>query len=398
MPIEVLMGGSEEEVDSTEERDTANAEDFFARHVFRMVYQTNNFLLRQVCNLIDTGQVINVRPAYQRRLRWKVPQKSRLIESLLLNIPIPPIFLYETELARYEVMDGQQRLNAVQEFISGTFALSGLPILTPLNGSRYADCPPRIKRTLDRATLSTVVLLLESEASDKDVKSLTLKDIRRFIFDRLNTGGTRLNSQEIRNALYPGVFNKLLIDISRLPLFTDIFDIPPYIEATPNEYYENPKRQRNTLYASMGDCQLVLRYFALKEEENIRGSMKSMLDRTMEHTSLREEEAPEWRESYEHRLTCLYELFDGRPFRLPRTDTSRERVSAAIYDASMVAVDSLWERREEIRSDKDAVRRRMQEAINDGDTLPVLTGQRNTAEAVRARISLMREILLPTDQ
>ena len=216
-----------------------------------MIYQTNNFFLPQIRDLIDRGEVLNLRPEYQRRLRWTGPQKSRLIESLLLNIPVPPIFLYESNEARYEVMDGQQRLNAVREFIAGDFALSGLPILEPLNGLRYSRFPPRVKRALDRASLSAIVLLLESETSESSSKALTLTDIRRFVFDRLNTGGTKLNSQEIRNALNPGDFNKTLIEITRLPLFTKVFDIPPYIETDPNDYYENPDRQKNNLYASM---------------------------------------------------------------------------------------------------------------------------------------------------
>ena len=72
-------------------------------------------------------------------------QKSRLIESLLLNIPVPPVFFYESEAARYEVMDGQQRLNTINDFFSGAFALSGLKVLTPLNGLRYPKASPRVK-------------------------------------------------------------------------------------------------------------------------------------------------------------------------------------------------------------------------------------------------------------
>ena len=150
-------------------------------------------------------------------------------------------------------MDGQQRLNSVREFLSGDFALSSLAVLKPLNGLRYSKCPLRIKRALDRGSISAIVLLLESEA-EKVGPGFNLTDIRRFIFDRLNTGGTKLNAQEIRNALNPGVLSKVLIDLTRFPLFTEVFDIPPYKETDPSDYYENPERQKNTLYSSMGDC------------------------------------------------------------------------------------------------------------------------------------------------
>ena len=369
-------------------------EDFFRSSAFRIVYQTSNFFLPQIRQLIDGGEVLNLRPEYQRRLRWNRGQKSRLIESLLLNIPVPPIFLYETEGARYEVMDGQQRLNTVREFIAGEFSLTGLSILEPLIGLRYSQFPPSVKRVLDRASLSAVVLLLESGTSEATSQIMTLTDIRRFIFDRLNTGGTKLNSQEIRNALNPGVFNSTLIGITQIRLFTTIFEIPPYVETDPNDYYENPARQSNKLYSSMGDCQLVLRYFALKDPGNIRGSMKSMLDRAMQ-VKISEADGKAYERDYGERLQFLFDLFDGRPFRLPPDERGRERLSAAMYDASMMAIDELWEQRNEIEEKKKGVRRRLAVALEGEDKIELLTGQKNTAQAVRDRIALMRDIFRP---
>ncbi|MBD8548653.1 DUF262 domain-containing protein [Sphingomonas sp. CFBP 8760] len=369
---------------------------FFASSAFRVVYQTNNFFLPQIKDLIDKGEVLNLRPEYQRRLRWTVPQKSRLIESLLLNIPIPPVYLFESDAARYEVMDGQQRLNAVREFMAGGFALSGLEVLKPLNGLRYLRCPPRIKRALDRSTLSAIVLLLESEPSSPGRLSTT--DIRRFIFDRLNTGGTKLNAQELRNAIYPGPFNQTLVHLSRFRPFTETFDIPPYIEADPSDYYENEERQKNSLYSTMADCQLVLRYFALKDDANIRGSMKAMLDRAMDaRTSISEADARAAEDDFRERYQFLYDLFDQRPFRLPADARGRERVSAALYDASMVAMEVLWDRREEIVEEKNAVHERLEEALADEARMTILTGQGNTAQAVKARIALMVNILQPAE-
>ena len=394
MSIDIEMGEAEETEVADDSKTPVDPDTFFSENAFRIVYQTNNFLLPQIRDLIDKGEVLNLRPEYQRRLRWGIPQKSKLIESLLLNIPVPPIFLYESEAARYEVMDGQQRLNSVHEFLAGDFALSRMEVLGPLNGIRYSRCPPRIKRALDRATLSATILLLESESAKPSSKGITLTDTRRFIFDRLNTGGTKLNAQEIRNALNPGAFNKVLIETARMPIFTEVFGIPPYMETDPNEYYENPERQKNFLYASMGDCQLVLRYFALRNEDNIRGAMKKMLDRAME-VHITEEEAETWKEEFQERFAFLYHLFDGRPFRLPSDEKGRERVSAAIYDASLVAINNLWEVRHEIEANKGTIQGRMSEAMNNTDNLIILTGQKNTAEAVRERINLMHSILAP---
>lgn len=394
MNIEVMMGEPDDEPEAeVVERGKADPDEFFAKNAFRVVYQTNNFFLPQIRDLIDKGEVLNLRPEYQRRLRWTSIQKSKLVESLLLNIPVPPIFLYENDAARYEVMDGQQRLNAVREFIAGDFALVGLTVLSPLNGLRYSRCPPRIKRALDRASLSAIVLLLESEP-EKIVGRLSLTDIRRFIFDRLNTGGTKLNPQEIRNALNPGLFNKVIIDLTRESLFTKIFDIPPYAETDPNDYYENPARQRNSLYSTMGDCQLVLRYFALKDPTNIRGSMKAMLDRAM-NVDITEQQAEAWKAEYIERLSFLFKLFQGHPFELPPDEKGHIRVSAAVYDSSMVSMNDLWIEHEAIAADADGVRARMTAALVDERQVTMLTGAGNTAKAVRERIDLMRKILRP---
>jgi hypothetical protein len=304
MDVEILLGEEEATDILLAELQHVDPDEFFAKNAFRIIYQTNNFFLPQIRDLIEKGEVLNLRPEYQRRLRWSTAQKSKLIESLLLNIPVPPVFLYESDAARYEVMDGQQRLNAVREFMAGDFALTSLTVLKPLNGIRYSRCPPRIKRALDRASLSAIVLLLESDSETAQNK-LSMTDIRRFIFDRLNTGGTKLNTQEIRNALNPGPLNATIIALTRNNLFTRVFDIPPYVEADPSDYYENPLRQKNTLYATMADCQLVLRYFALKDDANIRGSMRAILDRAMER-SVTEEEAEALKNEYIERFSFLY--------------------------------------------------------------------------------------------
>lgn len=392
MNIEILMGESEEgEEVVVEDTPQPDPDEFFAKHAFRIVYQTNNFFLPQLRDLIDKGEVLNIRPEYQRRLRWSVAQKSKLIESLLLNIPIPPVFLYESDAARYEVMDGQQRLNTVREFMAGEFALTSLDVLSPLNGLRYSRCPPRIKRAFDRASISAIVLLLESEV-EKSPKSLSLIDIRRFIFDRLNTGGTRLNPQEIRNALNPGEFNKMIIELTKFNYFTQVFDIPPYTESESGAYYENPLRQKNSLYANMGDCQLVLRYFALKDKDNIRGSIKSMLDRAMRQI-ITQTEREMMANEFKERFTFLFQLFNGAPFLLRPDDSGRARVSAAVYDAAMVAINELWAYRDQIDATADQVRLRMTKAIQDPRLAMVLTGKGNTAQAIKDRIALLKSIL-----
>jgi hypothetical protein len=102
----------------------------------RILQERNDFFLPQIRDFISKDRWVNLRPEYQRRHRWDKKKQSRLIESLLMNVPVPPVFLYERELNRYEVMDGQQRLVSLLEFYNNKLALTGLEAWAGLNGRK----------------------------------------------------------------------------------------------------------------------------------------------------------------------------------------------------------------------------------------------------------------------
>ena len=380
----------------SEGRRSADLDDYFAsRQKLRVIYQTTSYFLPQIVDLLDTQDKINIRPVYQRRLRWPNTKKSALIESMLLNIPVPPIYLYEDKAARYEVMDGQQRLAAIQEFLSDDLRLTGLRVLSGLNGLTYSKCPQRALRALDRASISAIVLLLESDISFAAAPEIKPNDLRRLVFERLNTGGKNLNAQEIRHAMNPGPLDRAIVRMTRLPVFTEIFDIPPYGQAAhrnkEDDENEHP-RQKTQLYSSMKDCELALRFVAFRDADNIRGAMKQMLDRAME-TELTEDQAKDLVRDFEERLKFLYTLFDGRPFRV--NDGSRQhRPYYAMYDAAMAAIDQHWERRMFIMARAESIREQMNRAFANEGQHELLTASRNTADAVRSRIALFSNILL----
>src|SRR5258708_15544267 len=107
-------------------------------------------------------EVLDMSTPYQRRTRWKDSKRSHLIESLLMNIPIPPIFLYERNYAQYEVLDGQQRLASVRSFFRNEFKLRDLRIWPELNGRHLKDLPQKIQRGLERRGLAAVIILTDS--------------------------------------------------------------------------------------------------------------------------------------------------------------------------------------------------------------------------------------------
>jgi hypothetical protein len=365
----------------------AQIEERYASSSFRVIYQTNNYFLPQIKDLADGREILNLRPEYQRRLRWTNKQKSLLIESLLLNVPIPPVFLYESDLARYEVMDGQQRLSTITEFLSNDFALIGLESLNILSGRRYNQLPPRIKRGLERASISAIVLLHETQSVQND-PSL----VRRYVFQRLNTGGKALNAQEIRNSFYSGKFNELIIELARLQNFCVAFGIPIYTETDGNSLYENAERKQNHLYKKMGDCQLVLRFFAFSDDANIRGSVRSMLDRAMEQRlSISDGETSALRQDFVAALNTAVSIFGENVFTLPLDSKGVRRVSAALYDATMVALHRNIQKASNYIAHANDIRTRVDELSTQQSAL--MTGQANTAISIRNRINAVISVL-----
>lgn len=357
---------------------------------FRAIYQNNNFLLPQIKDVIDESRTVNLRPEYQRRSRWTLKQKSLLIESFLLNIPVPPIFLFESDFARYEVMDGQQRLLTIKEFYTNLFKLSSLSVLGPLNGRSYAELPSRTRRTLDRASLSATVLLKESRSSLRDATTSRVLELKKFVFERLNTGGKQLNPQEIRNAVYSGKFNDEIINLTRNLVFVNIWGIPEYSDDYNEDDYESPERKKNILYKTMGDCQIVLRFFALRESRSVKGSMRSILDKCMEHNlDIGSDELNKVSREFIERLSFAHALFDGKPFLL----TPNSKPSESMYDAVMIAIDKLWRQRESIASAKGSIQAAYWAALDTPEKIEQFSGRANTAKDIKARIDKMTNLM-----
>jgi hypothetical protein len=196
------------------------------------------------------NKVVKLDPEYQRRHRWTSSTSSKLIESLILNIPIPIIYLsYDIDVdtneegARYSVIDGQQRLTAIVKFFDNQFMLEGLEILEDLNGYLYKDLPPFLFRRLEERTIKCL-----------RIDSTVDPQVKYDIFERLNSGSVKLESHELRNAVLRGPFNNKCKELSKDENFRKLLQIP----ITNGD--ENPKVKK------MEDVELVLRFFALIDD------------------------------------------------------------------------------------------------------------------------------------
>ncbi|MBB1634793.1 hypothetical protein A9975_28555 [Cupriavidus sp. UME77] len=142
----------------------------------------------------------------------------------------------------------------------------------------------------------------------------------------------------------------------------------------------------------MGDCQLVLRFFALDNDEHIHGSMKSMLDRCMERNlDITRDEANALGERYVLRLALVDQLFDGVPFRLNQK-SGDSRPIAGVYDGVMIAVDQFWRKRTKLLANKQAIQNDYAALTRKLAKTGTLTGAANTAADIKERIALFRDL------
>ena len=167
-----------------------------------VVTQPYDLVVNSLIEQIKAGEVI-LKPSFQRGYVWSNGMASKLIESIILNVPIPPCFLAQNEEFELDVVDGQQRLETIRRYIGNEFKLSGLGVLSNLNGLRFHKLPTRTQRQIKTHTVRCITI---SNKSDPDV--------RFDIFERLNSNMSSLNAQELRNCIYRGKFNDMLREMA----------------------------------------------------------------------------------------------------------------------------------------------------------------------------------------
>lgn len=124
----------------------------------QLVTQKMDIFIPSLRDMIK-NEVINLSPRFQRRDRWNQNQQSKLIESIIMAVPIPPVFLAEEELSYYSVMDGKQRLTAIEEYLEDKYVLKGLKNWADLNGKKFSQLDPEAKGAITRRMISAIVIL-----------------------------------------------------------------------------------------------------------------------------------------------------------------------------------------------------------------------------------------------
>ena len=249
-------------------------------------------------------------PEFQRGFVWSNAQASRFVESMLLGLPVPGIFLFkEPDTKKLVVVDGQQRLLTLQYFYEGImhgkeFVLRGVST-KELEGQTYKNLQPGDRRRLDDAILHATVFQQDDPKNDRS--SIYL------VFERLNTGGTPLNPQEIRSCVYRGSFNNLLKELSKNSDWAKIFG-------------RESRRGK--------DQELILRFLALYESINeYERPMKGFLNNFMEkYRQASPETIARYRTVFENVVRYAAEYLGPKAFRPERN------LNAAVTDALLVGL------------------------------------------------------------
>ena len=270
---------------------------------------------------------LNLQPDFQRQFVWDKKKASSLIESLLLDVPIPVIYLAEDSEGTLLVIDGQQRLSSIFSFIDGnlpdgqTFKLIGLTILRDLNQKGYVDIDELFQDKLEECALSTITIKKESDY-----------ELQFEIFERLNTGSVKLNDQELRNCLYRGPYLNLLKKLSQDADYRYIMGL------------KGPDKR-------MKDVEYVLHFGAFYHQtylkyEKVKQIRVFLNDEMKKYQNISDEDQEDFKAAFKKTVQINKSLFGNRSFRKIRCGDNEDPnsvwkntvvVNSSLFDVLMVS-------------------------------------------------------------
>jgi hypothetical protein len=352
------------------DRDEQEPVEFWAAKQKDLVTSVVDYNLSTLADLLGDG-TINLDPAHQRRLRWDNVKQSKLIESFLMNVPVPPLFFNEDEYGQYSVIDGKQRLSAITNFLSNNLVLKGLEIFSDINGSKFNDLPVRLRSIIrTRPTVRAIIILRQSD-----------RDLKYEVFHRLNTGGAHLNPQEIRNNAFHGPLNDLIMSLSDSKIFHTALGIR--------------NRYKSAIYQEMRDAEFVLRFFAFKDDwGTFSGGMKRKMDGFMDaNRDMSPEVLAGLRAEFLTTLGVVTSVFDDHSFHrwMPEKNAWRHHVLAALYDAQMFSCQYFDS--EDLVPCKEEIIRRFKNLFLDDGFRRSIDAATNTPTYFKERIRRLRQLM-----
>lgn len=350
---------------------TKKIDERFKKAQDSLVLQSADLSLETVAVMI-AKKAIEIDPKYQRRERWSREKQSALIESFVLNVPIPPIYLAEDDYGNYSVIDGKQRLTAIYLFMKEKMRLQSLENFKEMEGATFEELPSSIQNALNIRPYVRVVTLLKQ--SDPNIKY--------EVFIRLNTGGEPLIPQEIRNVAYRGKVNDLVFSLADNNFLKRQLKI---------------KDHRSKPYRMMIDAEYVLRFFTLLEHwKDFSGNMRISMDVFMkEHRREDKDFVDNLHKQFNTSIQCCESIWGDYAFKRYANGQWRNLVLAGMYDAQMLGVSLLSkaERKRAVQNKEQIIAKTIDLLKNDDQFDTSVRQFTSNPERIRYRIETMFEAL-----
>lgn len=290
----------------------------------RLVTQPYDLPVRSIVQQID-DKSLQAKPSFQRGYVWDDIRASRLIESLLVNIPIPVCYFAEEESGKFIVIDGHQRLHSIWRFINNHFALKKLQTLPEHNTKYFKDLTEKDQRLLLGRYIRCIVITQDSDP-----------EIRFEVFERLNTGSVPVSDQEIRNAVLHGDFNELIKRLAQSDTWLNLMS-------------------KTKLDKRMRDEELILRFFAIAEKyKDYQPPLKTFLNeymegktlvksqgKTIKRISLSEDEKKYFNELFEQTMDKASVVFGNHAFRTFSSGQWERQINRSLFDVVTLVFSQL---------------------------------------------------------
>lgn len=335
----------------------------------RVITQPYDYSVQDLVTKIKNEDII-ISPDYQRNEVWTANdesenKRSRLIESLLLNIPIPVIYFAEQEETLiYEVIDGQQRLRTFEGFFNDEFKLEKLQIRSDVNGKRYSELDQKDKDEIRKRSIRAIVILNDSD-----------EEVKYEVFERLNLGSVQLTPQEIRNNTLRGTFNNLLKELACEDSFTKLI-----------------KLRLKSDQSNMAHEELVLRFFAYHSSGLKRSDQLSyFLTKYMkDNRNIGDDEALELKILFQETIKKIDKFLGDKAFSIfqYKTNTWNTTTNRSVFEAEMLAFSEVKEESINITPDK-FVSKLQDLMVNDEFKKSLGSGGRKVQERVQAILDLL---------
>jgi hypothetical protein len=323
-----------------------------------------DYSIRSLKEQVEDGTLV-LADDFQRRRVWDDTKASRLIESLLINVPIPVCYFAELEDSSCSVIDGQQRLTAIYRYLNDEFKLKSLKIRDDLNKLKFSQLGVVDQRSIKLRIIRCVVILKDSDP-----------EIRFDVFDRLNSNSVKLNRQELRNSLYKGTLNNLVKELSKHEIFKKL-------------------RRAKDVEKRMNDCEMILRFFAFYfNGSKYQGKLSKFLDEYLQSgMKFNSQTLEQHREIFLKTIDIVHSIFGENSFRRydPLEQIWKSAINRAVYDVVMLYFSRVS--LETIETQRDAIVIEFKELFNNPSFEDAIASQPEKVNQMQSRLDLWRERL-----